>query len=296
MSQPQATMPSRDRATPTKVAGLSMLERPGPGPAVLLLHGIGSNARSFAPLFPALPAELRLIAWNAPGYLGSEPLAADWPVAADYARAAERLLDGLGLARVHVVGHSLGTLIAAALAEHAPQRVASLTLAAAANGYGCDRGAALPPGVAARLEDLERLGAAAFSRARAPRLVFDPAANRAVVAQVEAEMAQIDPGGYGQALRMLASGDLPSTVARLGHRPNFIIGAEDRITPPDQTKAAAAAWPAARGGRPEVAVIPRAGHAVHQQAPVPFARALLRLVPALRGTQPLPGKGDPHDG
>ena len=42
---------------------------------VLLLHGIGSNASSFAALATAMPASINVIAWDAPGYGDSAPLA-----------------------------------------------------------------------------------------------------------------------------------------------------------------------------------------------------------------------------
>ncbi len=289
MSQSQTTMTSQ--AVPLRMGGLSLMDRPGAGAAVLFLHGIGSNAQSFVPLFPHLPGGLRLIAWNAPGYLDSDPLDADWPVASDYAQAALRMLDGLGLGQVHVVGHSLGTLIAAALTEAAPGRVLSLTLAAAAQGYGVAPGGTLPSGVAARLDDLASQGPAAFARSRAARLVHKPEANASVVAQVEAEMARIHPRGYGQAVHMLAGGDLAGSVARLTLRPSFIIGAEDRVTPRAQTDAAAGAWADATGETPPVMVIADAGHAVYLQAPRAFADALLKLVPALCDSAPTPEEG-----
>ena len=69
--------------TASSSASIDYRERPGSGPALVLLHGIGSHAESFAGLVPLLPADWRVIAWNAPGYGGSEPFAEEWPVAAD---------------------------------------------------------------------------------------------------------------------------------------------------------------------------------------------------------------------
>jgi pimeloyl-ACP methyl ester carboxylesterase len=254
---------------------VSYLARPGSGPVVVFLHGIGSNATSFAPLFDRLPGDLNLVAWNAPGYLSSAPLAAHWPVADDYAGALERFLVALGHRRVHLVGHSLGTLIATAFARRAPKRLESLTLAAAANGYGVVPGSALSDKTAARLEDLAALGPAAFAHARAGNLVHDPEANPEIVAQVEAAMAQVNPEGYGQAVRMLASGKLAEDIGAVQLRPGFIIGAQDRVTPEVQTRAAARAWQAAHGAAPRVTEIDQAGHAVYLQQPDAFCAALL---------------------
>lgn len=101
--------------------GLAYLDRAGAGPVLVCLHGIGSNGGSFAPLLERLPRDWRVIAWHAPGYLGSAPLAQDWPVAADYAAALKAFLDRLGLERVWLLGHSLGCLTAASFLRSAPE-------------------------------------------------------------------------------------------------------------------------------------------------------------------------------
>lgn len=261
-----------------KAGGLSYVMRPGSGETVVFLHGIGSNAASFAPLFDVLPAGLLLLAWDAPGYGGSDPLAEDWPLAQDYAAKLAHFLDALGLERVHLVGHSLGTLMACAFARRFAGRVRGLTLAAAANGYGVPRCGALPEKVAARLTDLQRLGPAAFAKARAANLVHDAQAHPGIVARVETAMGQVVPDGYGQAVRMLASGDLCEDLAHISLRPSFIIGVQDRVTPMAQTQAAVRAWEVANGARPDVTEIDQAGHAVYLQQPEAFCAALLDSV------------------
>ncbi|MFX5714251.1 alpha/beta hydrolase, partial [Acinetobacter baumannii] len=55
------------------------------GPVVLLLHGISSGAPSWLPCASLLAAHARVIAWDAPGYGSSSPLAQKAPRAADYA-------------------------------------------------------------------------------------------------------------------------------------------------------------------------------------------------------------------
>lgn len=255
--------------------GIDYRERPGPGPALVLSHGIGSNADSFAGLLPRLPADWRIVAWNMPGYGASAPLGQDWPVAADYARALAGLLDRLGLDRVLLAGHSLGTLVGAALAAERPDRVARLLLAAPALGYGTAPGAALDAPVQARIDDLAHLGSAGFARARAARLVFEPEANLGLVAAVEAGMSQIRSPGYNQATRMLASGRLIEDAARLAVPTDVIVGAEDVVTPPANARRLHAVLPAAvRGTLTEV---PAVGHALYHQAPAAFAAALAAL-------------------
>lgn len=125
------------------------------------------------------------------------------------------------------------------------------------------------------------MGAQAFARARAPKLIHRPEDNPTLVARAAAEMARISPQGYGQAVHMLASGDLAASVARGRVSPGFILGAEDQVTPARQTQAAAEAWAAAHGRAPPVVTLAGAGHAAYLQAPKAFTAALISLVPEL---------------
>jgi pimeloyl-ACP methyl ester carboxylesterase len=261
-----ALPPSAHRAT---AAGISYWRRGGAGRALVCLHGIGSHAESFLPMLPHLPGDWDVIAWNAPGYGGSAPLAADWPVEADYAEALLRFCDALGLGRVTLLGQSLGTLMAARFAADYPGRVAALVLAACATGHGAAPGGPLSDAAAARLEALETQGARAFAEARAPRLLADPEGRPEARAAVVEAMAQITMPGYGQAVRMLASGRLTDSLSRAAVPAHLIWGTGDIITPRDQTEAAAAAL----GGAP-IIEIPGSGHALHVETPARFAEAL----------------------
>lgn len=251
------------------VGGIEVFERPGPGPALVLLHGIGSQAGSFAPLLARLAPELRVIAWNAPGYGGSRPLAEVWPEANDYADALLGLFEALGIEKAAVAGHSLGTLMGAAFAARHRDRVARLVLASPALGHGVPRGGTLSPAAQARIDDLERMGPEAFAEARAARLIHAPEADLALLARVTDGMAQVSMPGYGQAARMLASGRLLDDIERLSVPTDVIVGAEDVVTPPDGARRAHAAVPARYRGT--LTLVPGAGHALYQQAPAAFA-------------------------
>ena len=263
------------KPTPGVSGGINFVARAASGPVVVFLHGIGSNATSFSSLFEFLPVNLSLLAWNAPGYLGSAQLVKDWPLAEDYAQKLSELLDELGHGSVHLVGHSLGALIAAAFARRNADRLNSLTLVSAAAGYGVPPGGTMPGGVKDRLLDLERLGPVAFARARASNLIYQPERYPELVQRVESAMAQVNPEGYAQAVSMLASGKLADDLAHVALRPGFIIGAQDKITPLVQTMTAANAWNTLYPVRPIVTQIDGAGHAVYLQSRDAFCAALL---------------------
>jgi pimeloyl-ACP methyl ester carboxylesterase len=260
------------------VAGFSLVTRAGgDGLPIVLLHGIGSNAQSFAPLMQVLDARHPIFAWDAPGYGHSQPLTVEWPDASDYAAALDRLLIDLGIARCVLMGHSLGCLMAARFARQSPEKVAALVLISPALGYGVEKGAPLPTGAARRIEELDRLGPEKFAAARAPGLVADPAARPDVVRAVEQAMAAVRRPGYDQAVRLLAGGRILDDAAKLTMPAAVLVGAQDRITPPASCRRAFDAMP---GGAPRHVYqeIPDAGHAVCQEQPAVVARAISEIV------------------
>jgi pimeloyl-ACP methyl ester carboxylesterase len=62
----------------------------GAGTPLVLLHGIGSAARAFDDQLAGLSDRLHVIAWDAPGYGGSTPLAAESPKAPTTRRRSRR--------------------------------------------------------------------------------------------------------------------------------------------------------------------------------------------------------------
>jgi pimeloyl-ACP methyl ester carboxylesterase len=257
------------------VAGTALLHRPGTGPTLVLLHGIGSDAESWLPLMARLPADWNLLAWWAPGYAGSAAIPADQPTPDDYAVRLAEILAGMRLERVALVGHSLGALFAARFAARWPERVAALALLSPALGYRVPAGTALPAAVQARIDDLVALGPAEFAAKRAARLVHRPEA----LAGVRRAMALVKPDGYAQAVRALGAGDLLADAARIARPALVACGAQDVVTPPDNARSLHAALPAGS----TLHMIPEAGHAMPQEAPESLAPLLVAAVEAAHG-------------
>jgi len=101
-------------------------------PAVLLIHGLGNNAhRDWRNVVPALEKQCRVIVLDLPGFGASDALPLGYSFAALAATVAE-VLDRLGVARAHVVGHSLGGALSLEFAHRYRQRVERLVLVDAA--------------------------------------------------------------------------------------------------------------------------------------------------------------------
>lgn len=103
----------------------------GPGPAVLLLHGIGGSLELWAQQFVDANLNLRLIALDLPGHglsdFGHQPYTPP-----SFAGFVWQFADALGLDTVHVVGNSMGGAIGLHMLVQQPARVKTLMLAAAA--------------------------------------------------------------------------------------------------------------------------------------------------------------------
>lgn len=99
----------------------------GAGSPVLLLHGWGATKELMAPVAQRLPGH-RVIVPDLPGFGDTAPPPAAWGVD-EYAAWVLALLDRLGVARTHIVGHSHGGRVAIALAAARPERVDRLVLA-----------------------------------------------------------------------------------------------------------------------------------------------------------------------
>lgn len=261
------------------LSGIGFLRRSGRGRGLMLLHGIGSNASSFVPVMMALPTPIDAIAWNAPGYATSQPLADATPAPSDYAAALARLIDALGLDRVVVCGHSLGALFAGSFAARYPERVAALAFISPALGYRVKPGEALPSTVQARIDEIGAADLESFAAKRAARLVHAPERKPQALAAVRTAMTALNPAGYIQAVRALGAGDLLADAAAVAVPAIVGVGAEDVVTPPANARALYAALPRAVAFHE----ITDAGHALPQENPAAVADMLGGLMERIDG-------------
>ena len=244
----------------------------GAGPVILALHGIGGGSASWAGQFAGLAGRFRFIAWDAPGYGGSDPLPGEAPTAAAYAGAAAALLDALEIPRVHLLGHSLGGLIAAAFARNHPGRVLSLVLADPAAGYAKAREEVRREMLEGRLEAMAAHGPEGVAERRS-REVLSAAAPEWAVRRVRGVFAQVRPDGYAQAARMLHGADIHADAAEVAAPALVMCGSEDTVTPEKICRRVAESLPGA-GYR----TLEGLGHAGYVEGAEAFNAALAAFV------------------
>ncbi|MTD16228.1 alpha/beta fold hydrolase [Nakamurella sp. YIM 132087] len=100
----------------------------GSGPALVLLHGLGGDRNFWAAEMSSLAQRFRVIAPDLRGS-GGTPSGPDGHRIADLADDVAAILDDIAVETAHVVGFSMGGLVAQAFAVRHPGRLRRLVLA-----------------------------------------------------------------------------------------------------------------------------------------------------------------------
>ena len=105
-------------------------ERRGEGPPLLLIQGMTGHSLHWGePFLTVLERDFELILYDHRGTGRSAPVEGSFTIA-DLAADADALLGALDIAHAHVLGISMGGMVAQELALTAPERVLTLTLGA----------------------------------------------------------------------------------------------------------------------------------------------------------------------
>ena len=250
----------------------------GSGTPVVILHGLGGRSESWAPQYEGLADRWRVIGWDAPGYGESSEMPEDEPLAADYVAIARRFVDALGLERFHLVGHSVGTVLAAGYHKRHPERLLSLTLAEAVTGNGAQPREAQDKAIAARLDDLAKLGTAEYARTRTPNSL-SPDADPEVIARAVAFAAEMKVPGFSKLFVALVRANIFDEVTPLAVPGMIVAGSDDRSAPPEVVRSIAERYPGITHH-----VIPGIGHQIAMEKPQEFVGLLRSHLSAAEGS------------
>ncbi len=247
----------------------------GEGPeCILYLHGVGGDRTSFDAQIGAFGPRFTHIAWDMPGYGGSAALPeTTFPALAN---AAVRLLDELGIRRAHIVGHSMGGMIAQEItASHQP-RIASLVLSATSPAFGKPGGDWQQKFLAARLKPLDDgKSPADLAPAIVEALVGDAPDSVGMRAAI-ASMSRITPDAYRAALTCLVGFDRREALADIAVPTLLVAGERDETAPPKVMHRMAEGIAGAR-----YVCLAGAGHLTNLEQPTAFNAALAEFFDSL---------------
>ena len=244
--------------------------RAGEGPALVLLHGFLCDSRCWARQLAELSDRFDVIAWDAPG-AGSSSDPPDPFTMADWSRCLAKFLDGLGIARAHLVGLSWGGVLAQDFYRRYPARVLGLILAGTYAGW---KGSLRAPVVEARLSRCyadSYLPPEVFVPRWVPEM-FTDAVPRSVLDALSAVLAEFHPHGFRLMARAVAQTDTTDLLPNIGARTMILWGDDDRRSPMSIAEQLRNAIPAA-----ELHVIAHAGHVCNMEQPAAFNAAIRRF-------------------
>jgi pimeloyl-ACP methyl ester carboxylesterase len=223
----------------------------GRGPGVLLIQGVGVAGCGWQPQVEVLRRRFRTVTFDNRGIgastRGSSPLSLE-----QMADDALAVADAAGLDRFHLVGHSMGGVIAQAVALRARSRVCSLALLCTfADGR---EGARMPPAMLLRALRT-RVGTRAMRRRAMMNLIMPPgfitAANEAqwgdrLAGIFGRDLADPAPIAMAQLEAMRRFNATPELSALSGVPVLVMSGAHDLIARAPLGRALAGAIPGAR--------------------------------------------------
>lgn len=234
----------------------------GSGPAVLMIQGVGVPIAGWGPQLDALRSNYRVACIDNRG-IGRSTASARTLSIEDMAADALAVADAEGIQRFHLVGHSMGGIIAQQVALTARERVLSLALLC--TFHKGRQGATMTPGLlwtALR----SRIGTRRMRRHAFAEIVMTPdylaSTDRDELCERLAALFGRDlasqPSIVMRQVRAMARFDASERLAELAGVPTLVLSAEhDRIARPVFGRALAAAIPGAT-----FIEVAGAGHAV----------------------------------
>jgi magnesium chelatase accessory protein len=252
----------------------------GHGPPLLLVHGTGASAHSWAGLARQLAGHFLTVIPDLPGHgFTARPTAAGMSLPG-MATGLAALLDRLEIQPALAAGHSAGAAVLARMAldgRIAPRALLSFN------------GALLPlRGMAGQLfSPLAKLVATSGATARlfAWRVRRDPAVIRRMLdatgSTIDAAGADLyrhlagDPEHVAAALGMMANWDLEALARDLPRLPVplvLVVGTNDRTVRPSEARRVQALLPQAR-----LVPMPGLGHLAHEEQPAAAAEVIRRI-------------------
>ncbi|MER7971551.1 MULTISPECIES: alpha/beta hydrolase [unclassified Streptomyces] len=223
-------------------------------PTVVLLHGVGLDHTLWEPLASLLADRFTVIAPDLPGHGTRRPVRGTVTLADLADGVADEIPAG-----AHLVGFSLGALVAQHLALHRPERVATLTSVSSV----CRRTAAERASVLARLRTAESDFTA--STAASLRRWYDGTdVDPGQVARTEATLLANDLASFLACYRVFATADteLGPGLGSIAVPALAVTGEDDPGSTPEMTRRLAAALPDCRA-----VVVPGARHMLPVERP-----------------------------
>ena len=247
----------------------------GTGPPVMLLHGFLGSGSQWDPVARRLEGEYSCISLDLIGHghssVPTSPARYSMP---NQVRDIRTVLDSLQLSSCGLIGYSMGGRVALSAALEMPERIDSLILVGTAAGIGPlteRRERALADAKLAKM--IETVGMEAFVDYWEAQPLF---ASQVQLSdrrrrQIRRQRLATAPDAARGTLQALSPGRCRSQWDSLGqlHMPVLVVAGANDVKYVAETERMAARIPVC-----ERVIVPRAGHAVHQEQPARLQRVI----------------------
>ena len=201
---------------------------------ILFLHGVGGGADSWAGQLKQFSQKYMVGAWDMPGYGRSRAIKTmTFPLLAD---SLERLLDDRGWEKVHLVGHSMGGMVAQEFAVLRQNRLHSLTLVATSPAFGNSAGSFQKNFIEARLGPLDAGGTMAELAEIMIGAMMPEGVDPTCRAFAHCCMAKIPEQAYRAAVECIVTFEQRENLSRLYVPTMVLSGQYDKIATADMMK------------------------------------------------------------
>ena len=249
----------------------------GQGRPLVMIRGVGSNTDHWYEQVPVLSRRFQLLVFDNRGIARSSDPGGPFSIR-DMADDTIALMEATGLKKAHVLGYSMGGMIAQEMALNYPQKIDGLILVATDCGISLRIKA--PPEASRLFSEMVRLGTKEAKLA-AERCLFAEQTfeNHPQIIQRYADVSQRYPAPQELLARQWAAVTQHDACARLQHvsSPTLAItGSEDVLIPPQNAKLLAEKIPDA-----QMISINGGGHLFLIEQPRQFNEAVIGFLEAL---------------
>lgn len=249
----------------------------GAGPLVIFLHGVGGNRLNWSRQLDVFANDFTAVAWDARGYGDSadEPPLINF---SDFAEDLAALIKFLDVGPAHLVGLSMGGMIALSLFERYPELVGSLVLADTSAGFGSVTDRERDEFLRNRLRPLEdgmSLGDIAEGMLD---LLVSP--NSSAIARMEVldSLKRLRELPYRRALEAIVTTDFSEVLNVVTAPTLVIVGEQDIVTPVEKSQKLVEGLPNA-----ELYIIGNCGHLSNIEQPRLFSRKVFGFIKSVTG-------------
>lgn len=241
----------------------------GQGTELVLIHGLGGTLHDWDAFVPALSRYHRVFRFDVRGFGHTDKPPGPYSPQL-FARDLAGLLRALQRPPAHIVGISMGGVVAQRFALDYPELVQSLTLISTSSEVGEQARAAWEKTAAVIEQRGFPAGTSFAERIFAPGFVKT---HPEAVQEMAARTAANDPKSYAAAARAIGSYSWTAELVRVQVPTLILQGLDDALTPPGGAVRMQRVLPRSR-----LLLIPGCGHVVPVEKPELFTHTLLAFL------------------